>query len=346
MAAGTASGSSHADDIRGLAGRRRAMLLGLALGIPVSGVFLWLAIRNADLDEVRSALAEAKPAPLVLALAAFVLVYAAQAARWQRIAAVPAVRWAGFMEMVLSSVACNNVLPARIGDLLRARWLGRRAAIPGGRALATVVLDRSCDLVTLFVFLVATIPAVAGAGWARRIALGTLALVVGIAVLLVFARIYTRRRARARLSSRGLVRRVARDIVEGLAEPIGRRRLAVALALSVVAWLAFAGAAICVGRSVGLHLSLVDAIFATAVINLGVALPSSPGFVGTYQWLGVSALAIVGVDHSNALAFAILLQAVWYIPTTLVGGTLLILRSARVVMSSRAVRRAGSESAS
>src|SRR5262249_49185116 len=137
--------SPEFDAVRGLAGRRRAMAAALVVGLPISAVFLWLAVRGADLDLVRAALSDATIGPLVLALGAFVLVYATQAVRWRLIAAVSVVRWRGFLEMVLSSVACNNVLPARIGDLLRARWLGRRASIPGGRALATVVLDRSCD---------------------------------------------------------------------------------------------------------------------------------------------------------------------------------------------------------
>ena len=321
------------------------MLVGLAVGVPVSAVFLWLAIRGTDLSEVRAALANARVGPLVLALGAFVLLYAAQAERWRRIAAVPTLGWTAYAEMVVSAVACNNVMPARIGDLLRADWLRRRGGIPAGRALATVILDRSCDIVVLFVLLVATLPEVTGSRWSLRIALGTLTLVAGIALLLVFARAYTTRRPRARLTSRRLVRRIVRDVVEGLAEPMGRRRLAVALALSVVAWVAFAAAAICVGRSVGLHLSLVDALFATAVINLGVAIPSSPGFVGTYQWLGVASLGVAGVDRTSALAFAILLQAVWYLPTTLVGGGMLAIRGARTVTAPRRVRRAGSGSA-
>lgn len=323
--------ASPPEALGGLGGRRRAMLFGLALGIPVSGVFLWLAIRGADLDAVRAALANARIAPLALAGAAFVVVYAAQAERWRRIVAVPTVGWTAFAEMVVSGVACNNVLPLRIGDLLRARWLGRRAALPAGRALATVVLDRSCDLVVLFAFLLSTLPEVAGSGWSRRIALGALALVLAVAVMLVFARAYTRRRSRARLASRSLARRIMRDIVEGLAEPMGRRRLAAALVLSAVAWLSFTGAVICVARSVGVHLTVVDALFTTAVINLGVAIPSSPGFVGTYQWLAVAALDLVGVDRSSALAFAILLQAIWYVPTTLGGGVMLALRGVRTV---------------
>jgi uncharacterized protein (TIRG00374 family) len=322
------------------------MLAGLALGVPVSGLFLWLAIRGSDLGKVRAELGDARIGPLALAAAAFVVVYAAQAERWRRIAAVRTVGWLTFAEMVVSSVACNNIMPARVGDLLRARWLGRRARVPAGRALATVVLDRACDLLVLFALLLSTLPEVAGSGWSYRIAFGTLALLLALAVLLVFARAYTRRRARARLASRSLARRIVRDVVEGLAEPMGRRRLAAAIVLSAVAWLAFAGAAIGVARSVGIHLDVVDALFATAVINLGVAIPSSPGFVGTYQWLGVASLGLAGIDRSRALAFAILLQAIWYVPTTLVGGGVLAARGVRRMASSGGVRKSGSESAS
>jgi uncharacterized protein (TIRG00374 family) len=309
--------------------RRRALVAGLLLGIPVSGVFLWLAVRGAELDDVGDALGRARAAPLALAAAALVVVYAAQAERWRRIAATPGLRWPGFAEMVISSVACNNVLPARLGDLLRARWLARRAEMPTGRALATVVLDRACDLVVLLAMLLATLPEVAGSGWSRSIAVGSAVFVAALAAALVFARAYTRRRARERLAGRSLVRRVLRDVVEGLAAPMGRARLAAALVLGAAAWLAFALAAAAVGRSLGIHLDAVDAIFATAVINLGVAIPSSPGFVGTYQWLAVASLDLAGVGRSSALAFAILLQALWYVPTTLLGGALLGLRGAR-----------------
>ena len=78
----------------------------------------------------------------------------------------------------------------------------------------------------------------------------------------------------------------------------------------------------------------MEAIFVTAVINLGVAIPSSPGFIGTYQWLGVSALALFDVGANEALAFSILMHAVWYVPTLLVGGALLLRRGLHTVQTS------------
>jgi uncharacterized membrane protein YbhN (UPF0104 family) len=62
------------------------------------------------------------------------------------------------------------------------------------------------------------------------------------------------------------------------------------------------------------------------VLNLGSAVPSSPGYVGTYEWLGVAALGLLGVDNELALAFTILLHAAWYVPTTVVGGLALCAR--------------------
>jgi uncharacterized protein (TIRG00374 family) len=324
--------------------RRRTVLLALAVGLPASALFLWLALRGADLGEVRSALGNATLAPLLLADAAFVVLYAAQAERWRRIAGCP-LRWRAFAAMVVGGIACNNVLPARVGDLLRSRWLARSGGLTAGRGLATVALDRACDVAVLFVLLLVALPEVAGSGWSRNLAFATAVLVLAIVVLVASARVYAARRARSRLRSRSRLRGVVRDVVDGLAEPMGARRLLEVFALSAVAWLAFAAAAFLVARSVGVHLGVADALLTTAVVNLGVAIPSSPGFVGTYQWLGVASLGLAGIDKSPALAFAVLLQAAWYVPTTVIGAGLLLAHGARATRAAR-VMRPGTGSAS
>ena len=128
----------------------------------------------------------------------------------------------------------------------------------------------------------------------------------------------------ARREQRSRGRKLLRDTIDELASPIGRRTILTALGLSVVAWSIWATAAGLVCRSLGIHLSPVELVFVTAVINLGVVIPSSPGFIGTYQWLAVSALSVVGVHGEVAIAFSLLMQAVWYIPTTIVGGVIAI----------------------
>ena len=67
----------------------------------------------------------------------------------------------------------------------------------------------------------------------------------------------------------------------------------------------------------------------TSALALGVAIPSSPGYIGTYQWLGVAALGLLDIPVEQALAFSILMQASWYVPTTLAGGAFVGLRVVR-----------------
>ena len=304
---------------------RRATLFGLVVGVPVSLLFLWLAFRSADVDAVWDAAREADLGLLLLAVPAIALVYVFQAARWRRIADSEHPALGGFFEMVVGAVACNNVLPGRLGEWFRARWLGVAAPMSYGRALGTVGLDRGSDLLTLFLFLVVSLPFVASATWVGEIVAGAAVLVALLILALAAARIYARVKHRER-RERGRLRRIVRDTIDLLAEPLGRRRVAVVLGLSVLAWAAFALAVWLVARSLGVELGVVDCIFVTAVLNLGVAIPSSPGFVGTYQWLAVAALGVFDIAREDALAFSFLLQATWYVPTTLVGGVLVLFR--------------------
>lgn len=300
---------------------RRAIWIAAVIGIPASAVFLFLAIRGADLGAVWQTLQDVRWWPLLGAVACMGAVYWLQAARWRRIAAT-SLGQRRFVEMVVAGVAVNNVLPGRVGDLLRARWVSR-GAFSYGRGVATVVIDRAFDLLTLALFLLATLPFVTDEAWVDRIVLGTVVVLLALFGGLLAARSYTRRRPRARRPHRGLARRFARDTLEGLSEPLGTSRATLA-GLSLAAWTAWAIAAILTARAVGIELSFLEAVFVTAALNLGVAIPSSPGFVGTYQWLGVSALALFSVGQEAGLAFAIAMQAVWYVPTTLVGAALLV----------------------
>jgi glycosyltransferase 2 family protein len=292
------------------------------VGIPIGLLFLWLAVRNADLDAVWDSLREAEGQLVALAIGAFAAVYAFQSVRWRRIAATPQVGLPRFYEMTVSGVAVNNVLPGRIGDFLRARWLGLDSGMAGGKAFGTVILDRVFDLVVLVGLLVVGIAAVASSGWLVELAAASVVVLLGFAGVLLFSRKYIERRDRDR-RERGLLRRLVRDTVERLAEPLGRRHLLVWLGLSLGAWAMWAAAALLVARSLDVELSLTEALFVTAVLNLGSAVPSSPGYVGTYEWLGVASLGLLGIDNEPALAFTLLVHAAWYVPTTLFGGVAL-----------------------
>lgn len=304
--------------------RRRAVVIGLVLGLPLSAFFLWLAVTSTDLGSVWRTLKAARLGDLAGAVLAMAGVYVVQALRWRVIAGGRASR-GRYVGLVVSGVAANNVLPGRLGDGLRGVWLARAEGITSGRALATVVFDRAADVIALVALLAVSLPFTVRPTWLVKVGIGGAGLAVLVAGFLIAARVVARMHARAD-RARSRVRRVARDLLDGLSEPPSARRIVVALALSFVAWGIWSLGAWLVARSVRIDLSVVDALLVAAVINLGVAIPSSPGFVGTYQWLGVSTLSLLHIDRDSALSFSILLHASWFVPTTLAGGVILVSR--------------------
>jgi uncharacterized membrane protein YbhN (UPF0104 family) len=299
---------------------RRRTLIALVLGGLVGAILLYLSAHKLDFGAVEGSLAQARPRDVTAAVAFMAAVYILQAERWRWIARsfAPLGRLP-FLSFVIGGVACNNVLPGRPGDFMRAHWLSSAAGIRRTSALATVVLDRAGDLLALALFLFAGYPLTRHPTWLTHFYIGS-AFVIGSVVILVVAGWALGRRPGTMNLRNGRLR----AFIVVLAIATRPRNGLPALLLSLSVWAAWAVAAWFCAHALGIGLSPAEAVFVTALMNLGTAIPSSPGFVGTYQWLGIAALGLFGVAPTEAFAFALLLQAVWYVPTTLVGLALLV----------------------
>jgi uncharacterized protein (TIRG00374 family) len=269
---------------------------------------------------------------LLLAVVVLGAVYVIQALRW-RVIADSRISTVRFLEWVVGSAAVNNVVPGRPGDLLRAEWLSRASSFPRGRSLGTVVVDRSSDVLVLAVFLAATTSVTQHPAWLVRLDLGVAAAGV---LLLALLGLFVLRARRDDSLVGGRLRRLLHQLAAGVAGAVQPRRLVPILGLSVVAWVLSSVATWLVASSIGLDLTPAQALFVTAVLNLGVAIPSSPGFVGTYQWLGIASLGLLAVDRSDALAFSILMHATWFVPTSVAGLGLALRKLAPVARRLRA----------
>ena len=299
----------------------------MLVGVPISALFLWLALDRTHPRVVWETLSSANVGEALLASALLMVVYAFQARRWRGLAeGGRPVR--SYARMVVAGVAVSNVVPGRAGDWLRASWLARLESMSSGRALATVVFDRCADVVALAALVAVALPFTSRPTWLVRVVLGGAGLVILVLLFLAAAQVFATLHRRVE-RQRSWIRRVGRDVLDGLARPPAATGIAVALMLSLAAWLVWAAGAWLAARSIGVALSVQETLLLAGIVNLGVAIPSSPGFVGTYQWLTVSTLGVAGIDRDPALAFAVLLHAAWYIPTTLAGAAMLILHAAR-----------------
>jgi uncharacterized protein (TIRG00374 family) len=306
--------------------RTRSVVIGLAVGIPVSLLFLWLAVRGVSFDDVWRALSEANMALVLLAVPCLLALFVSQGLRWRHLVEAPEVpRRSVFVTLVFVGTAITNVVPGRPGDVARGVWLSRLGRIPAARSLTSVGVDRMFDVITAFVLLLACLPFVPRPQWLTALVIvGTVVCILG-GVLLLAAWLFVRSRGgpdaadSVERGNRSWLRHQASGIVRGLAVFSRPTDVGLALAWSFGGWLINICGSWLIATSLGLGIDFTDAMLVTTVLALGSAIPSSPGMIGTFQWLSVASMGVVGVGKADALAFSILLQAAWYIPTTLSG---------------------------
>lgn len=331
--------SSHAAEA---AARPRYDLWLASAGVAISLFTGWLAVRRVDFSALGEAIAAARPAPLVLGTVAILLSYPVLALRWRAVArGVGVLPRRDAVDWLLIGSAVNNVVPGRAGEFVRAFGLSRCVRRPYLSALGAVAIDRAIDAFFFGACLAGTVWLASDVGWVRWIAAVAgvaMAATAAAAVLLV---LWARRTA-----GDGAVTGWRRHLVagaQGLSTLRHPRQLAVVIAGTLLAWAAVAAGGLLIAEAIGLDLSAGEMIFTIAVASLGTAIPSAPGFVGTYHWLVASSVQLFGADPSSALAFAIALHAAWFVPTTVVGLALLTHRGLTLASLRREVRagRAG-----
>jgi glycosyltransferase 2 family protein len=309
------------------AGRRARAPLQLLLGVTVSAVAIWLLLRQVDLRLVGQALGQARLPFLLLATAMYFVSMTLRAWRWSvLLRPVKPLGWREVWPVTALGYAGNLVLPARLGELLRAAVM-RTRGVSAGSALATIAAERMVDgLATVGIVLVTTrlLPEFAPQ-WlidAGRVA----ALVFGAGLVVLFAMLLARsvvKRVLDRVSA--LIPWLAKPagwalrFVDGLAvlrSPVLLARVAAITALAWVAsvteyWLAMA--------AMGIQLPLPGAAFSISAIGLSSAIPAAPGYVGTQELVGVTVLGLWGVPPEIALAASLAFHVIEIVPIGLVG---------------------------
>lgn len=323
---------------------RRYLLTALGVGISVAAV-VWLGSRF-DFHEVAASLRSASLAVLAPLPLLVLVSFALRAQRWRIIVEhEPPVRyWPSFRALMMGYLA-NNLLPARAGDLFRALELGRTETISRAKVLATLVTERTAELVFMLVLLsLVLISYPALPPWLKQAGLG-IATLTAIAVgLLVVAhsmgqgfvpRLHS-------LISRLLPRRLGERFEEiaysglaGIAGMFRPSRAAGFIFLTTLIWAVEVAVVFLIAWAMGIELPPGNALFVLLAIAIGTMVPSSPGFIGTYEFFGVAALAIVGVTGTAALACIVALHVVTLLGSTLIGAVCFWLRPRSVKPSAK-----------
>ena len=300
------------------------------IGVLISVVCLYLVLRGVDLGQTASLLGTARLPWLGLAVVGVTADLAFRALRWQRLIApikpVPLLRLSGYM---LVGYLANNVLPARLGELVRSHYLGDREGISRSATLGTVVVERVVDTVVLVgigaaAILILNVRGVVVSAILVGVALAGL-LVVALAVALAAHRLPGAGRIAAFLGRWPRVKGIVLRLRDGLRVAALPRTIAASALLSVAAWSCTVLAVLAVGQSLGIELTAGEGALLAAGTNLATAIPSGPGYLGTFEYAGQTIAAAFGLPASRGLALALLIHVLTLVVSS-VGGVLAIVR--------------------
>jgi glycosyltransferase 2 family protein len=296
----------------------------LWLGVAVSAVLLWLVLRGVRLADILQHLGDVRwPWLVPMVLLSVFFRFWLTAVRWRLLLRpVKRISVNRLFGVTMIGFAANNLLPARLGELVRAYALGRVEALPASLSFATIVVERLFDGLILLLFLGGSLPFLGPTPWvvwsailAGGLYLGLLATLLALRArhgLVLLAQILDR--LPPRLAER--LRRLVDSFRLGLDVLGDWRTLGLIALLSIAIWLVNALGVQALFAAFSLELPFQAATFVLATIAIALILPAAPGHVGTLQLGTVAGLTAFGVAPNLAISFSVIYHLANTIPIT------------------------------
>jgi len=304
------------------------------LGALVSAACLWYALKDVDLLAMVRGMGRVGVPWVIASVVVGLLSLVVRAIRWRvLLGAIRSVDTGPVVSATFVGMMANNLLPARLGEVVRAWVLARREQMPVPTVLASIMVERLLDVLaalTIFGLCLAVLPDLGGsaAGLLKRAGLVVLlAVAAGVAGLWLVLRFRERllracdrwsvQQGRAWLS-RGL--ELLRRFIEGLCVFKSGAQVAMVAGLSLFIWAVAIASFHVLAEGFALGLRPLQTALVFVIVLFGVAVPSAPGFVGTFHGFCVAGLGIVaGIEPTQAAAYATLLHGSQWMAVNAIG---------------------------
>jgi uncharacterized protein (TIRG00374 family) len=294
-------------------------------GVVISLVALFLVFRLSSWQDIQSAFAAINPWFIAAAAVMTVLFCIARAFAWRILLdGKPTVAQTFFGINV--GYLLNNLFPLRAGEIGRAVLLGQTTGLGTFHVLSTIIIERAFDLAFAALLLLSSLPLALGMDWAKPVAIITLVLVIiGLSVLFIIARNtkvvhawISRVLGRFSLIQRFLLPYLD-SMLEGLGALTKPQMFLGAVFWIAVSWLIGVLNYYIVILSIAPHAPLWWGVLIDSVLAMGIAIPSAPAALGVFEASLVGALALVGIDASTGLAYAVVMHFMQFVVTGILG---------------------------
>ncbi|RPJ24672.1 MAG: UPF0104 family protein [Chloroflexi bacterium] len=306
------------------------------LGVLISIVFIWLALRGLHLEEFWGAVKQANYIWLLPGIAVYFVGVWVRAWRWHYLLGpIKKIPTKTMFPITTIGYMGNNIYPARAGEVLRAVILKRREGVSVSASLATIIVERIFDGVVMLAFVFVNLSELAkltGAsgfvGNIQQVAVVGTGVFLGALAIFLLAAMFPQITAKFGLRLierliperlRAKVTSIMHKFLDGLASLRSPFNVLMVFFTSVIIWLLETGKYWFVMHAFKFSVSFFALMLMNGIVNLATTIPSAPGYIGTFDAPGIAVLTAYGVEHSVAAGYTLVLHVALWLPITLLG---------------------------
>ncbi|MBI4778548.1 flippase-like domain-containing protein [Candidatus Desantisbacteria bacterium] len=299
------------------------------IGIGISAVFLYFALKSIEIEKVLKAFGEINYIYVFPVIFFSILTYVVRAWRWRyffrHIKPIP---FSSLFSATMIGFMANNILPARIGELVRAYCIGKKENISKSMSFATIVLERIFDGFSLLFLFVITLILYPFPEEVRKIGYLFAVVYVIAAGILISVRVWSQTTLKivnflcSYLPKKAgtAITGYAHSFISGLDVLKNGWDVFFILLYSIILWTISAISFYFMFYACHLdQFSFLVALFVLIVIAIGIAIPAAPGAVGTFQYFTVLGLSVFNIDRNIGITFSIILHIIGLIVPIFIG---------------------------
>jgi glycosyltransferase 2 family protein len=306
------------------------------VGLVISIIFLWVALRSLNLDDFWVAIKEANYWWILPGIAIYFVAVWARAWRWHYLLKpIKVIKTWSMFPITCIGYMGNNIYPARAGEVLRAVVLKKKENVSISASLATIIVEKFFDAVVMLGFVFVNLPELAKlqgssgfVGSIQQVAIIGTILAFIILVIFLLAAMFPMVAAkfgqwfidrlmpkRFREKTSGIMYK----FLDGLASLRSPKNVLMVLLTSIVIWLLETGKYWLVMHAFNFSVSFFALMLMNGIVNLVTILPAAPGYIGTFDASGIAVLVAYGVDQAVATGYTLVLHVALWLPITVVG---------------------------
>lgn len=298
------------------------------IGLAFTAGFIFLLFRRTDPVEIIESLRHANYYLVLPAVAVYFIGFWFKVARWayilRPIKKIPTKR---LFSITVIGYMVNNLLPLRIGELVRSYLISEKENIKKSTALGTIAVERIFDGLALIFFILIISLFVPVPDWLRTLTSMMIAVFVGLLLVLVVISIsphlvkkaWTRPLHFLPVKWRAIISDLGTHFIEGIMIVQSPTRLIIVFAYSLLLWAIEAAMSWVLAFAFAISQPYPVFVMGTATANLATTLPSTQGGIGPFEYFYKQSLVLFGTPDSAATIFAIVLHAVLLIPLIILG---------------------------